>query len=81
MKKTTAIMLMIVAGTLPALPTTWATHGSFRGLCARGGWEVDCEWRDGRPAKVALRPGSNACPRPLVRFDGRPWDDRTLQPS
>ena len=59
---------------LPALPTTWARHGSFRGLCARGGWEVDCEWRDGRPVKVALRPGPNAGPRPLVRFNGAVWD-------
>ena len=57
---------------LPALPSAWAAHGSFRGLCARGGWEVDCEWRDGRPVKVALRPGPNAGPRPEVRFRGSP---------
>ena len=57
---------------LPALPSAWAAHGSFRGLCARGGWEVDCEWRDGRPVKVALRPGPNAGPRPEVRFMGSP---------
>ncbi|MBQ6925623.1 MAG: glycoside hydrolase N-terminal domain-containing protein [Kiritimatiellae bacterium] len=57
---------------LPALPSAWAAHGSFRGLCARGGWEVDCEWRDGRPVKVALRPGPNAGPRPEVRFLGSP---------
>ena len=55
---------------LPALPSSWAKHGSFRGLCARGGWEVDCEWRDGKPVKVGLRPGPNAGPKPLVRFKG-----------
>ena len=59
---------------LPALPASWAKHGSFRGLCARGGWEVDCEWRDGKPVKVNLRPGPHAGPIPLVRFGGKPLD-------
>ncbi len=65
---------------LPALPSSWAKHGSFRGLCARGGWEVDCEWRDGKPVKVALRPGPHAGTRPLVRFGGKPLDS-TLNAS
>ena len=63
---------------LPALPSSWAKHGSFRGLCARGGWEVDCEWRDGKPVKVNLHPGPHAGPKPLVRFQGRPC---ALQPK
>ncbi|MFI7081122.1 glycosyl hydrolase family 95 catalytic domain-containing protein [Micromonospora sp. NPDC049903] len=32
---------------LPALPREWA-DGAFRGLRARGGYRVDCTWRDGR---------------------------------
>jgi len=50
---------------LPALPKAWAASGSFSGLRARGGFSVDCAWKDGqvtsyhiraaKPAKVRLR--------------------------
>jgi alpha-L-fucosidase 2 len=33
---------------LPALPKDWGREGSFVGLRARGGYRVDCDWRDGR---------------------------------
>ena len=32
---------------LPALPKAWARSGSFSGLKARGGYVVDCSWKDG----------------------------------
>jgi alpha-L-fucosidase 2 len=50
---------------LPAVPKAWAAKGSFSGLRARGGYEVDCSWKDGKvtnykissskPTKVKLR--------------------------
>ncbi len=39
---------------LPALPKAWAT-GSFRGLRARGGIEIDCVWRNAKATAAALR--------------------------
>ena len=39
---------------LPALPAAWR-DGSFRGLAARGGYTVDCEWRDGKVTAYTIR--------------------------
>jgi alpha-L-fucosidase 2 len=40
---------------LPALPKAWA-NGSFRGLRARGGLEVDMTWENGRAVTATLHP-------------------------
>ncbi len=39
---------------LPAVPNAWKS-GSFRGLRARGGIEVDCTWKDGSVVRATLR--------------------------
>ena len=38
---------------LPALPDSW-DHGSFRGLCARGGYSVDMKWNDHEVKQVSV---------------------------
>jgi alpha-L-fucosidase 2 len=69
---------------LPALPAAWP-QGTVRGLRARGGFEVDAEWADGRLSRASVRsalgrPCRLRCARPLVvSRDGRNVD--TAEPE
>ena len=52
---------------LPALPQAWTT-GSVKGLRARGGVEVDIEWRDGKLTRAVILNVAGACSECVVRY-------------
>ncbi|MBS0027742.1 glycoside hydrolase family 95 protein [Chitinophaga sp. 22321] len=39
---------------LPGIPAAWAANGSFKGLKARGGYTVDCTWKNGKVVKYNI---------------------------
>lgn len=40
---------------LPAIPERWSSEGSFSGLCARGGYVVDCSWKSGKVTSFHIK--------------------------
>ncbi len=65
---------------LPACPKAWAASGSFTGLRARGGYRVDCAWKDGKV--TSYRIVADRAPNPKapvrVRVNGEP---KTVTPE
>ncbi|MCH5269205.1 MAG: glycoside hydrolase family 95 protein [Lachnospiraceae bacterium] len=63
-----AIAEMLVQSTserivlLPALPDAWK-EGSMRGLCVKGGAELDIAWKDGKLMRALLRAKQDICTR------------------
>ncbi|SEF21800.1 alpha-L-fucosidase 2 [Amycolatopsis pretoriensis] len=71
---------------LPALPSAWARSGRVTGIGARGGFEVDLAWRDGKVTRAVVR--SVGGTRTEVRAGSwrraitlRPGQSVTVQPS
>ncbi len=56
---------------LPAMPKAWPT-GKVSGLCARGGFEVDISWKDGRLINAVVRSKSGLPCR--VVYAERKWE-------
>ena len=59
---------------LPALPSAWPT-GAVTGLCARGGFEVDMTWKDGRLTMAVIR--SKAGQPCRVMYGHNSWESDT----
>jgi len=64
---------------LPALPPAWQ-HGRAHGLRARGGFEVDLEWENGRLTQAKIRGIANT-PKEITLRSGTTHTRLTLRPG
>ncbi len=55
---------------LPASPAAW-TDGRFKGLCARGGFELDATWKGGRVVELRIRSKAGGKLRLMDPFGGQ----------
>ncbi len=55
---------------LPAIPEAWG-EGRFKGLCARGGFELDAVWHEGRVIELRVLSKKGGPLRLLDPFGGR----------
>ena len=53
---------------LPALPSAWS-EGSVKGLCARGGLEVDMQWKAGKVTSLTLKARTAGSTK--LRYNGK----------
>ncbi|MFD8010185.1 glycoside hydrolase family 95-like protein [Streptomyces sp. NPDC058955] len=64
------------------MPAAWKAKGSFTGFRARGGYEVSCEWRDGRVTSYRIVADRAQSRRTVtVRVNGTALEVRPLKPS
>ncbi|SKB76095.1 glycoside hydrolase family 95 protein [Daejeonella lutea] len=59
---------------LPAMPQVWA-NGSVKGLCARGGFEVNMKWQNGKVSECSVT--SKQGNRLKINVNGKAIDLRT----